>query len=310
MENRFISIEAGGTKFVCAHGTNADDIQDRVVIPTKHPEETIPAIFQYIYKVAQKHTIAGIGLGIFGPIDLDPKSATHGFITTTPKKAWQNFDMVGHFKHEFNLPVGFEVDVNASALGEHRWGSAQGLTDFIYVTVGTGIGGGAMVGGQLLHGALHAEMGHIMVPHLPEDEFAGVCGHHQDCLEGLASGPSMCKRWQVDSALEIPEDHHAWEWEAQYLAYAMMNYTLCLSPQRIIIGGGVMRQDHLLDRIKIKTQAYLNEYIKHKNLTTEIDQYIVRPGLNENSGICGGIALAQNAWRQAQQKSHAAIAAS
>lgn len=296
--SQFIGIEAGGTKFVLTYGSGPNDLHERTVIPTDHPRITMHEIFKYIRSI-QKHTeISAIGAAVFGPLDPDPLSDTYGHITTSPKLDWVNYDFVGTLKNEFNLPVGFDTDVNTAAVGERRWGAAQGLSDFIYITVGTGIGAGAIVGGNILHGAMHAEMGHILIPQNTNDPFTGVCPYHTNCLEGLASGPSLNKRWQVKSALEIPNDHNAWNIEADYLATAVATYTLCLSPKRIIMGGGVMRQPYLLEKIRPKVIEKLGGYIKNNTVIAGIEEYIVPPGLGENSGICGALALAEEANNQ------------
>jgi fructokinase len=294
---QFIGIEAGGTKFVCAYGNSPDTLSERTVIPTETPEITMKAVGDFIRRAQKKTDILAIGVGTFGPLDPDPHSKTYGYITTTPKKHWANYDFAGYLHREFELPVGFDTDVNAAALGEYRWGAAQGLSDFIYITVGTGIGAGAMVNHQLLHGAMHSEMGHILIPQdASVDAFEGVCPFHKNCLEGLASGPSMNARWGVESALDIPESHKAWDIEADYLAKACSTYTMCLSPKRIIMGGGVMRQTHLLAKIRPKILDCLAGYIKNETVIDGIDNYVMLPGLGEDSGILGAIALAQHAF--------------
>lgn len=299
----FIGIEAGGTKFVVVHGTGPEALHDRTVIPTTDPQQTMNSVFDYIRNVQKKVEVTAIGAGVFGPLDPDPESKTYGYITTTPKKGWAHYDFVGALKNEFHLPVGFDTDVNTSAMGEGRWGAAQGLSDFIYMTVGTGIGCGAMVGGKLLHGAMHAEMGHILIPHdVAQDDFEGVCPYHKNCLEGLASGPSINTRWQVASALDIPAEHEAWTLEAAYLGLALSIYTLCLSPKRIIMGGGVMRQDHLLEKIRPKVIENLAGYVKNKTVIDNIDSYVVAPGLGEDSGVCGALALAEKAYQESEGK--------
>lgn len=297
----FGGIEAGGTKFVCAVGDSKGKIIEKVVIPTTTPAETIPKVINFFKRVQQEQPFVAMGIGSFGPVDPDLRSAHYGYITTTPKLAWSQFDFLGSIKKEFKLPMGFDTDVNAAALGEYRWGQAQGLDTFIYLTVGTGIGGGGMINGRLMHGLMHPEMGHIFIPHNKErDPFEGVCPFHGDCLEGLASGPAIMKRWQVKSALDLPDDHPAWAIEADYLAAAIANWIEILSPQKIIIGGGVMRQKHLLAKIHPKVQAILNGYIKHRTILDEIDTYIVSPGLGDQAGICGAIALAEQAYLEAK----------
>lgn len=290
---QYIGIEGGGTKFVCAYGSGPNDLQNRAVIATRSPDETMPDVVEYIRSVAKNVDIKAIGLSIFGPLDLDKSSKTYGYVMPTAKVEWSNFNIVGYLRKYFDLPIGFDTDVNAAAIGEFRWGAAQGLSDFLYLTIGTGIGGGAMIDGRLLHGVMHPEMGHIMVPHDQErDPFEGVCAYHKDCLEGLASGPSMKERWHVKSALDLPKNHPAWDLEADYLGTAAATYCMVLSPKRIIMGGGVMRQAHLLPKIRAKMLDVLKGYVQKDTVTKHVDQYIVTPGVGENSGVLGAIALA------------------
>ncbi len=289
----FIGIEGGGTKFVCAYGSGPDDLQDRTVIRTETPTITMRALIDYIRGVQRKVEIAGIGASIFGPLDLDHTSPTYGYITTTPKHDWINFDFVGALQREFNCPVGFDTDVNAAAISEYRWGAAQNISDVLYLTIGTGIGGGLIVNHQLVHGAMHPEMGHILIPQHKDDTFAGVCEYHHNCLEGLASGPSLKERWGVKSALDLPEDHPGWEFEASYIGIALANYTLTVSPKRIIVGGGVMRQAHLLPKIRRQLVNHLGGYIQNPTVIQGLENYVVKPGLEENAGVLGAIAIAE-----------------
>lgn len=298
----FIGIEAGGTKFVCTYGKGDGSLSDRIVIPTKDPVTTVSAVADYIRTVQAHTAVKAIGIGCFGPIDPDPSSVTYGFVTSTPKKSWRNFNIAGYFKQQFGLPIGFDTDVNAAALGEYYWGAAQGLSDFLYCTVGTGIGVGAVINGKLLHGAMHSEMGHISIPQHPDDDFAGVCDYHGACLEGLASGPALKARWQVESATDLPPDHPAWELEAHYLAVACATYTMCLSPKRIIIGGGVMKRTHLIDKIRPKLLEQLAGYINNSTVVEGINCYQVAPGLGVDSGIHGTLALAKRAYESTSQK--------
>lgn len=292
----FGGIEAGGTKIICAIGDSIGKIYDQVRVPTTIPSDTMPQVIEFLKKHHEKTPLFSIGIGSFGPVDVDPASKEYGFITATPKPGWGHFDFVGAVKKEFDLPIGFDTDVNTAAMGEYRWGAAQGLETFIYVTVGTGIGGGGMIGGKLMHGLMHPEMGHIFIPHDKEkDPFAGVCPYHGDCLEGLATGPAMLARWDVRSALDLPADHEAWDLEADYLAYAIANWIMTLSPQKIIIGGGVMKRKELLPKIHERVPLLLNGYVQSPAILEEIDKYIVSPGLGEQSGISGAIALAEKA---------------
>jgi len=292
----FGGIEAGGTKFCCAVGDNKGNIQERVVIPTTTPEETMPKVIAFFKATNNKTPLAALGLGSFGPVDLNIKSPTYGYMTTPPKPGWMNYDFVGTIRKAFSLPIGFDTDVNAAALGESRFGAGDGLDTFLYVTVGTGIGAGGMVSGKLMHGLVHPEMGHIFIPHDCErDPFLGGCPFHGDCLEGLASGPAMQKRWGLKAALDLPADHPGWDLEADYLASAFVNYTLVLSPQRIIVGGGVVKQS-LLNKIHPRMQKLLNGYIQHKAILNNIDKFIVLPSLGGDAGILGAIALAGEAY--------------
>lgn len=281
------AIEAGGTKFVCGIGSADGRILDRASFPTTTPEETMRLVFDYF---ADKR-IDAMGIGSFGPIDPIPGSPTYGHITTTPKPHWSNFNLVGAVQDRLNVPVGFDTDVNGAALGESRWGAAQGLDSCLYITVGTGIGAGAVVGGKLIHGLSHPEMGHILVPRHPEDVYEGTCPYHKDCLEGLAAGPAIVKRWNVQHGTDLPVDHPAWEMEAYYLAQALMNYVLILSPEKIVMGGGVMKQTQLFPLIAGKLQQLLNGYVQHPSLQQHIESYIVPPGLGDNAGLAGALAL-------------------
>lgn len=288
----FGAIEAGGTKFVCGIGTGPEDLTS-VQIPTTTPESTVAATLAFFRN--SKKPIRAVGIGSFGPIDLHLDSPTFGYITATPKAGWRNFNLAGAISTALNLPVGFDTDVGAAALGEARWGAAAGFTDSLYLTVGTGIGGGAIVNGQVLHGLVHAEMGHIRVPHdRSADPFPGSCPFHGDCLEGLASGPAMQARWGVP-AHQLPKDHEAWDLEANYLALGLVAWICTLSPQRIIIGGGVMEQKHLYGLIREKLSTLLNGYIQARELTDHIEEYIVPPTLGNRSGVLGALVLAEAA---------------
>ncbi len=295
----FGAIEAGGTKFVCGAGTGPDDLAT-IQIPTTTPESTIAASVNYFRNM--KEPIRAIGIGSFGPIDLHPKSADFGRITSTPKPGWRNCNLAGTIAGATGVPVGFDTDVNAAALAEARWGAAAGLKDSLYLTVGTGIGGGAIVNGSVLHGLVHAEMGHIPVPHdHATDPFAGICPFHRDCLEGLASGPAMHARWGVRPE-QLPEDHKAWRLEAHYLALGLVSWVCTLSPRRIIIGGGVMQQGHLFPMIRKELVSLLNGYIPARELSSQIDEYVVPPRLGNRSGILGALVLAEEAFKRAPAK--------
>ena len=289
-------IEAGGTKFVCAVGTGPEDIHTETRFPTTTPEETLGKAIDFFREaVAAGRNLDAIGIGSFGPVDPDPDSPTWGYITTTPKPGWANTEVAGAIGRALEVPVGFDTDVNAAALGEYRWGAAQGLSSFIYLTVGTGIGGGGMVEGRLLHGLMHPEMGHLRIPHdRSADPFPGNCPFHGDCLEGLAAGPAIAARWGRRGET-LPEEHPAWPLEARYLAHGLVNFILTLAPQRIVIGGGVMSQPHLFELVRAEVQSLLNGYIQAPEILDEIDAYIVPPGLGQRSGVLGAMALAERA---------------
>ena len=273
-------IEAGGTKFVCAVGSRPDDL-DIGEVPTTTPEETIKRTVEF-FKI-RRH-IGAIGIGSFGPIDPNPASPTFGYITATPKLAWRNFNFAGAIREELGVEVAFDTDVNAAALGEFRWGAAQGLDNFLYLTVGTGVGGGGMVNGRLMHGRTHPEMGHIRIPHDREDDpFAGSCPYHGDCLEGLACAPAIRARWG-QAGESLPDDHKAWNLEAQYLALGIASWICTLSPQRIVLGGGVLGRRKLYPMVQEKVAELLNGYVEAPE--------IVPPMLGSRAGVVGAIALA------------------
>ena len=298
MSTIYGGIEAGGTKFVCAAGTAPGDMAAETRFPTTTPAETIGQAIDF-FREQQKHrSLASIGIGSFGPVDLNPSSPTFGHITGTPKEGWAHTDIVGTIQGALGIPVALDTDVNAAALGEHRWGAAQGLDTFIYITVGTGIGGGGMLNGQLMHGLVHPEMGHIRIPHdWHIDPYAGFCSYHGDCLEGLAAGTAIELRWG-QSPETLPANHPAWVLEAHYLAVGLANFICTLSPQRIIIGGGVMEQPQLLPLVRANVQKLLNGYVPAPQILQEIDSYIVLPGLGKRSGVLGAIALAHQLARE------------
>jgi fructokinase len=291
-------IEAGGTKFVCVIGTSPRDILAEERFPTTTPDETIARSVEFFTR--HDHELAAIGIGAFGPVDLDPQSPTYGFITTTPKPGWAQVDLRGGIQRALNVPVAFDTDVNVAAFGEHYWVTEnRALDPLLYMTVGTGIGVGGMVNGQLLHGLLHPEAGHMLLPRDPQrDPFTGACPYHGDCFEGLACGPAMAKRWGRP-AETLPPDHPAWQLEAHYVALAVANLALVLSPQRIVIGGGVMQQTGLIDQVRHEVRDLLNGYVQSDRITQHIDQFIVPPALGNQSGMLGAIALAAALVEQA-----------
>lgn len=289
-------VEAGGTKFVCIVTDERAKIIAETRFPTTQPAETLQKTVEFFthWMAEQRLALEAIGVACFGPVDLAPASETFGYITSTPKPGWRNTAVVPVLKKALGLPVSFDTDVNGAALGEGRWGAAQGLTDYLYLTIGTGIGGGAVCSGKPLHGLIHPEMGHIFLPHDRQaDPFAGGCPFHGDCFEGLASGPALNKRWGKP-AEKLPPDHPAWELEARYIALALSNFIVTLSPQRIILGGGVMAQPQLFPLVRKNVLSLLNGYVQSNVLLEEIDRFIVPPGLGNQAGSLGAVALALN----------------
>ncbi|TWK79423.1 putative fructokinase [Bacillus paralicheniformis] len=277
------AIEAGGTKFVCAVGTENGEIIDRLTIPTETPEETIGRLSAFF----DMYQLESIGVGSFGPMSLAKESPDFGYITNTPKLAWRNYPLIPELKKRFGIPVSFTTDVNAAALGEITKGAAQGLDSCLYITVGTGIGAGAVIGGKLVQSFSHPEMGHILIRRHEKDTFAGNCPYHNDCLEGMASGPAIEKRWGKQGK-DLAGRNEVWELEADYLAQALMHYILILCPEKIVMGGGVMKQQQLFPLIREKLSEYVNGYL----VLPDLDQYIVPPGLGDDAGITGALALA------------------
>lgn len=280
------ALEAGGTKMVCAIGSETGEILDRISIPTQTPEITMPKLIDYF----MDKEIDALGIGCFGPIDLNRKSKTYGYITTTPKLAWANYNIVGAFRKALGVPVGFDTDVNGSALGEASWGCTKGLSNSMYITIGTGVGAGIISNGKVLHGMLHPEAGHVLLKKHPEDVYEGSCPYHHTCLEGLAAGPAIEARWGK-KGVELAEQKAVWEMEAYYIGQALVNYIMILSPERIILGGGVMHQVHMLPLVREEVKRQLAGYIRTRELE-DIDHYIVLPSLNDNQGIMGALKLA------------------
>ena len=286
-------VETGGTKVLCAIGRGADDLQAQTRIPTGEPHETLARAVAFFREHATP--VAAIGIASFGPVDLDPRSATFGFITTTPKPGWTHTDVAGPFRRALGVPVAFDTDVNGAALGEQRWGAARGVDPLVYVTVGTGIGGGGVVNGALLHGLVHPEMGHMRLPHdRVADPFPGTCPYHGDCLDGLASGRALRERWGAP-AETLPADHPAWDLEAGYLALGLVSVIGVLSPRRIVLGGGVMQQAGLLPRVRRRVVDLLAGYVRAREIVEDIDRYIVPPALGGAAGVLGALALAHDA---------------
>jgi fructokinase len=290
-------IEAGGTKFVCGVGTGPQDLRTGVVA-TDQPKETLAQIADF-FAPFRSQLQAG-AVGSFGPVDLNPKSPRYGHITSTPKPYWAQFPLLRELETALGVPVAFETDVNAALVGEARWGAAHGFSDAVYVTIGTGIGAGAMVGGRLIHGLVHPEVGHLLIPHdRVRDPFPGMCPYHLDCAEGLSSGPAIAGRWGSKGA-DLPPTHEAWPLEAHYIALLLVNITLTLSPQRIVVGGGVMRREFLYPMVRRELQALLAGYVQSPSILDHIDDFIVAPELGGNAGVLGAIALAADLANQSQ----------
>jgi fructokinase len=286
----FGGIETGGSKWECAIGTGPDDLRATETVPTTTPVETIGRAVAFFER---KGPVDAIGIGSFGPVDGKPSSPSWGHITTTPKPGWANTDVGQEVHRRLSVPVAFDTDVNAAALGEQRWGAAQGLDTFCYITIGTGIGGGGMAGGNLLHGLLHPEFGHLRIPHdTGVDPFPGVCPFHGDCWEGLASGPAIEARWGRPPE-ELAGRDDVWELEAHYVALGLVCVICVLSPERIVLGGGVGTAPGLLSRVRPCVVALLNGYLAAPAVTEEIDDYLVPPRLATRSGVLGAIALAE-----------------
>ena len=282
-------IETGGSKWECAVGTGPEDLRASETLQTTTPAETIDRAVAFFQR---EGPVDAIGIGSFGPLDGRLASPTWGHITTTPKPGWAHTDVGQEIRRRLSVPVVFDTDVNAAALGEHVWGAAQGLDTFCYITVGTGIGGGGMAGGKLLHGLVHPEFGHMRIPHDRQaDPFPGVCPYHGDCWEGLASGRAIETRWgRPPDELTDPT---VWELEARYLALGLVCVICVLSPERIVIGGGVMHHPRLLELVHREVSRLMNGYLDNASVGDGIADYITLPRLGSRSGVLGGIALAQ-----------------
>lgn len=294
---RYGGIEAGGTKFVCAIGDASLSLLERIEFPTTTPGETLGRAIDFFRSRAENGELTALGVGSFGPVDPRPDSPAWGYITTTPKEGWQHTDFAGSIGRALDVPVGFDTDTNAAALGEGALGAAKGLHTFAYLTIGTGIGGGALVGGIRIHGLLHPEMGHMRLPRAEGDTFEGICPFHRDCLEGMASGPALYARAGGPPDC-LPADHEIWSNIVHYLSAALVNITCVLSPQRIILGGGVMRQRHLFPRIRRRVRNLLADYLQSPEIVSHPETFIVPPGLGDDAGVVGALALARHAAGQ------------
>jgi len=287
--NIYGGIEAGGTKFVCMVAGGPEDVREEIRFPTTTPDETIGRSIDFF---RQHLPLKAVGVACFGPVDLNPLSPTYGSITATPKPGWSNTDITGRLHAALDLPVAFDTDVNGAALAEYRWGAARDCDPVLYLTIGTGIGGGCLINGKPMHGLVHPEMGHIRLPRDPKvDPYPGFCPFHGDCFEGLAAGPAMRLRWG-QPAETLPVNHPGWELEAHYIALALSDLVCTLSPKRIVLGGGVFDHPGLIERVRVSVQELLNGYVQSPTILEHIDEYIVRPGLAGRAGVLGAIALA------------------
>lgn len=290
IEKLYGGIEAGGTKFVCAVGSGPQNIVEELRFPTTVPVETVQKVCDFFSRYITK--LSGIGMGSFGPLDVDPASPKYGYITTTPKPHWGNTNILGMIREKLGLPIAMDMDVAIAGLGEAKWGASRGFNHSLYLTIGTGIGGGYIVYGRPLRGLFCLEMGHIRIPHnLELDPFHGACPYHGDCFEGLASGPAIQARFGKN-AETLSEDDPFWDMEAGYVANALVNYILTLAPEIVILGGGVMQKGIMFSKVRAKVRELLNSYLMNDLLLKKIDQYIVPPLLGNRSGVLGGIALA------------------
>ncbi len=292
-------VEAGGTKFVCVTGTSAEDIVSEARFPTRAPEETLAAAVSFFSEfVSSGGPLDAVGVASFGPVELRSSNPEYGFIRSTPKPGWSHTDVAGRFHRELGLPIGFDTDVNGAALGEGRAGAARGLNTFVYMTVGTGIGAGAVVNGEVAHGLVHAEMGHVVVPRLPGDDYPGGCDFHGDCLEGMAAGPALAARWgRPAEELGGAELAGAVELAAFYLAAGLRNVVYTIAPERIVLGGGVSQMPGLLPRVGARLQETLAGYpglAEH-----EASDFVVGAALGGRAGATGALVLAETAAREA-----------
>ncbi|MCO7127144.1 ROK family protein [Sporolactobacillus shoreicorticis] len=278
------SIEAGGTKFIASVGDEQIRIIDTLTVPTTKPEETMKPIIAFF----NQYSIDAIGVGSFGPIDVNRNSETYGYITSTPKPFWKDFNFVGSLKTHFDVPIAWTTDVNAAGYAEYILGNAKGTQSCLYLTVGTGIGGGFINQGRMLNAYSHPEMGHLLIRRHPNDMYVGNCPFHKDCLEGMASGPAVEKRWGK-KGIKLAERFEVWELEAYYLAQALVSYTLVLRPERIILGGGIMKQKQIFQLIRQQFGQLLNDYVA----VLDLERYIQPVGLNDQAGIIGGFLLAR-----------------
>jgi len=287
------AIEAGGTKFVCGIGNEHGEVLERTSFPTEQPEKTIGQAIDYF----RDKQVEAIGIGSFGPINIDKASPKYGYVTTTPKPGWGDYPFLPELQKAFDIPFGWDTDVNAAALGEATWGAAKGLDSCLYYTIGTGVGVGVYAEGKLVHGLVHPEGGHVLTRRHPEDTYGGKCPYHGDCLEGMAAGPAIEARWGVKGS-ELSVDHPAWEMEAFYIGQAVAGAIVLLSPKKVILGGGVMHQRQLFPLIHEQVKNNLRGYVSAAEVVEGIADYIVPPGLGDNAGLCGSLALGLRALQE------------
>ena len=277
------ALEAGGTKMVLAVYDETGTELERITLPTETPEETMPAMVDFF----RRHEVDALGVGSFGPLDLNPESPTYGNVTSTPKLAWAQYPLLKNLLDGRDIPAGIDTDVNAAVIAEAELGAARGCKSAVYVTVGTGIGGGVYINGETVHGLLHPEVGHMLLrPHPDDPNPRGVCPYHDGCLEGLAAGPGLGARVGGD-AKDLPDDHPTFAIEAYYLAQMCVNLIVTVSPERIILGGGVMQRQNLLPMVRAETVRLLNGYVQARAITEKIDEYIVAPELFPVRGLVG-----------------------
>jgi fructokinase len=274
---------------VCAVGTEPSDVRKLEQFPTTSPEETLDRIINFFRSAP---AVSAIGIGSFGPVDADVDSPTWGSVTTTPKPGWQRTAVAPAVRDALGVPVGFDTDVATAALGEYHWGAGRSIGSLCYLTVGTGIGAGLVIDGKPVRGLVHPEVGHIRVPRL--DDFAGVCPVHGDCWEGIACGSALAARWGGPPQ-DLPDDHEAWPLEAEYLALGILSIVYVASPERIIVGGGVMERAGLLDMVRGRLRGLNGGYLDTPMLGDRVSEYLVPPALGDRSGVLGALALAEQA---------------
>lgn len=294
MTDIYGGVETGGTWCVCALGTGPDDLIDEETFRTAEPDTTLRRIVAF-FAAAGRPRPRAIGIGAFGPVDLHPDSPTWGYVTTTPKPGWAHTAVAGVIRDRLGVPVTFETDVTAAAVGEHRWGAGRDVRSLCYLTVGTGIGAGIIVDGRPVHGLVHPEPGHLRVPHdRARDPFDGACPVHGDCWEGLAAGGAIAARWGT-AGPELADDHPAWALEAEYLALGILSIVTVVSPHRVIVGGGVMERPGLMEAVRADLRTLVAGYLETPLLADRIDEYLVAPALGDRAGVLGAIALAASA---------------